>query len=252
MGKTGIQVGLRMCGFGGAGEGRFAAGWGNPWMAARASFEHQAVRVALGVIGDCHLDSQVRVEGFDSGSSSPASLRGEQPGGGGEGHRTRPPEGMTRRAFHRTTLQALREMPSEDALALLAVYSKADPTYLPVNDPRSRRWYARTERSDFELITTGPKWWDTRAKTGGGGAINCQPNPLRSRRQATAMSFVTNKKIDWSEFPCFVLHGNDPSLGGLQRTVGVCVVHRWSAMLGLYSTRVGLRCPAKSTCLQLI
>lgn len=79
-------------------------------------------------------------------------------------------------------------MPSEDALALLAVYSKADPTYLPVKDPRSRRWYARTERSDFELITTGPKWWDTRAKTGGGGAIDLAMHLLH-------LSFVEAVKL---------------------------------------------------------
>ena len=36
------------------------------------------------------------------------------------------------RAFNRATLTPLREMPSEDALALLAIYRKADPTFQPV------------------------------------------------------------------------------------------------------------------------
>ena len=63
-------------------------------------------------------------------------------------------------------------MPSEDALARLAIYFKADPTYCPVKDPHSRRWHARTSRGEFELLTTGPKWYDTRAAKGGGGAID--------------------------------------------------------------------------------
>jgi hypothetical protein len=63
-------------------------------------------------------------------------------------------------------------MPSEDALALLAIYYKADTTYVPAKDPRSRRWHARTAAGEFELVTTGQKWWDTRAGKGGGGAID--------------------------------------------------------------------------------
>ena len=77
-----------------------------------------------------------------------------------------------RRSFDRATLTPLREMPSEDALALLAIYYKADTTYVPAKDPRSRRWHARTAAGEFELVTTGQKWWDTRAGKGGGGAID--------------------------------------------------------------------------------
>lgn len=77
-----------------------------------------------------------------------------------------------RRTFSRATLTSFREMPSEDALALLAIYYKADSTYVPVKDSRSRRWHARTARGEFELLTTGQKWWDTRAEKGGGGAID--------------------------------------------------------------------------------
>ena len=77
-----------------------------------------------------------------------------------------------RRTFSRTTLTSLRQMPSEDALALLPMYCKADPTYVPVKDPRSRRWHGRTTCGEFELLTTGPKWWDSRAGKGSGGAID--------------------------------------------------------------------------------
>jgi hypothetical protein len=78
-----------------------------------------------------------------------------------------------RRSFDREKLTRLRNMQSEDALALLSIYYKADPTYVPVKDPCSRRWRARTTFGEFEILTTGPhKWYDTRAKKGGGGAID--------------------------------------------------------------------------------
>jgi hypothetical protein len=78
-----------------------------------------------------------------------------------------------RRSFDQAKLTALREMSSEDSLALLALHYKADPTFVPTKDPRSRRWHVRTVCGEFEILTTGPhKWYDTRAKKGGGGAID--------------------------------------------------------------------------------
>ncbi len=74
--------------------------------------------------------------------------------------------------FDRATLTRLREMASEDALALLTVDCKVDSTFEPVKAKHTRRWHARTARGDFEILTTGPKWYDTRAKIGGGGAID--------------------------------------------------------------------------------
>lgn len=93
-----------------------------------------------------------------------------------------------RRTFSRATLSSLREMPSEDALALLATDYKADTTYYPVKDFRSRRWYVHTERGDFEILTTGPKWYDSRARTGGGGAIDLAMHLLQ-------ISFVDAVKL---------------------------------------------------------
>jgi hypothetical protein len=76
------------------------------------------------------------------------------------------------RTFSRATLASLREMPSEDALALLATYCKADPIYVPVKDAGSRRWHGRAACREFEVLTTGPKWWDSQARKGGSGAID--------------------------------------------------------------------------------
>lgn len=63
-------------------------------------------------------------------------------------------------------------MPSEDALALLTIHCKQDSSFQPVKQAITRRWHARTSAGEFEILTTGPKWYDTRAKKGGGGAID--------------------------------------------------------------------------------
>ncbi len=76
------------------------------------------------------------------------------------------------RSFSASTLTALRQMPACDALALLATHFQVDPTFRPVKDDRSARWHLSIGRGDFEIVTTGPKWYDTRAKRGGGGAID--------------------------------------------------------------------------------
>ena len=96
-----------------------------------------------------------------------------------------------RRRFNPTTLASLREMPSEGALAVLAIYYKADPTYVPVKDPSSRRWHVCTACGEFEILTTGPhKWYDTRAKRGGGGAIDLAIH-LRQLSFVDAVSLLT-------------------------------------------------------------
>ena len=77
-----------------------------------------------------------------------------------------------RRSFSPTILARLRELPSDEILARLAIDLKPDPTFKPAKNPRSRRWHAHTPCGDFEILTTGTKWYDTRARKGGGGAID--------------------------------------------------------------------------------
>jgi len=79
---------------------------------------------------------------------------------------------LVRRSFSAATLTRLREMPASDALGLLASYIKVDPTYVPIKADHSRRWHVCTVCGEFEILTTGPKWYDTRARRGGGGAID--------------------------------------------------------------------------------
>jgi hypothetical protein len=93
-----------------------------------------------------------------------------------------------RRSFDRATLTPLREMPSEDALALLAIYCRADPTFQPVKQATTRRWHALTGCGEFEILTTNQKWYDTRAKIGGGGGIDLAMHLLQ-------LSFVEAVKL---------------------------------------------------------
>jgi hypothetical protein len=77
-----------------------------------------------------------------------------------------------RKAIPATTLMRLRQMPGDTALQLLSLYCKADASYKPIRDPESRRWHVRTDCGEFEILMTGIKWYDPRAKIGGGGAID--------------------------------------------------------------------------------
>ena len=63
-------------------------------------------------------------------------------------------------------------MSANDAIAALARHAKADPTYVPVANKRTRRWHVGVNGRDYELLTTDCKFWDTRAGVGGGGAID--------------------------------------------------------------------------------
>jgi hypothetical protein len=56
--------------------------------------------------------------------------------------------------------------------ARLAMEIKPDRTFIPVKDADSRRCHVHTTQGDFEILTTGLKWYDTRARKGGGGAID--------------------------------------------------------------------------------
>lgn len=77
-----------------------------------------------------------------------------------------------KRSFNEAALRWLRELPSEAVLLALSDHLKPDSTYSPVKDASSRRWHVHTMCGDFEILTTGTKWFDARAQKGGGGAID--------------------------------------------------------------------------------
>lgn len=69
-------------------------------------------------------------------------------------------------------LLRFRQITAIDALLALADYAKRDPTFIPTKSIGTQRWHANVGSHDFELILNGPRFFDTRAKVGGGGAID--------------------------------------------------------------------------------
>jgi hypothetical protein len=57
-------------------------------------------------------------------------------------------------------------------LIRLADHAKEDVSFTPNTALMTTRWHARFGAREFELLCTGPKFFDTRAGTGGGGAVD--------------------------------------------------------------------------------
>jgi len=76
-------------------------------------------------------------------------------------------------------LEGYRSLACADVLPRIAEHVKADPYFSPIRDSHTHRWHVRAGGRDFELLSTGPKFYDTRAKRGGGGAIDLVMHLLR-------------------------------------------------------------------------
>lgn len=79
---------------------------------------------------------------------------------------------MSRRSFDPVLLQRLRDIDCARVLELIDGHFKRDRSFVPVKNESTQRWHCSTVRGDFELLITGSKWFDTRARKGGGGAID--------------------------------------------------------------------------------
>ena len=79
---------------------------------------------------------------------------------------------MARRAVDNSDLPRWRSLNATDVLVVLADYAKRDLTFVPRNDPHTTRWHAMLGDLHFELLCTGPKFWNTRSNKGGGGAVD--------------------------------------------------------------------------------
>ena len=62
-----------------------------------------------------------------------------------------------------------RSLDAATAVAAIADHAKRDRTFKPVKDVTTSRWHVTVDGNEFELLLTGPKFWDTRTRTGGGG-----------------------------------------------------------------------------------
>lgn len=79
---------------------------------------------------------------------------------------------MTMRPTGDSTVQRWRSLSAETVLVALAEHAKMDPTFIPQTRGNTSRWHASAGGFDFELVLTGPKFWDTRKQVGGGGAVD--------------------------------------------------------------------------------
>lgn len=87
-----------------------------------------------------------------------------------------------------------RSLDAAVALMALADHAKRDPTFEPIKDQTTTRWHANVAGRDFELLLTGPKFFDTRAETGGGGAIDLAMHLLRADFK-TATGALRKKRL---------------------------------------------------------
>jgi hypothetical protein len=77
------------------------------------------------------------------------------------------------------TLARVRALPLQGALEQLGLYVARDRDFRAVKDPTTERWHVSVGHGVFELLVTGIKWFDARARTGGGGAIDLTMHLLR-------------------------------------------------------------------------
>lgn len=57
-------------------------------------------------------------------------------------------------------------------LQQLADHVKVDRSFKPTQDRSTERVHPTAAGSEWELLVKGPKWYDTRARTGGCGAVD--------------------------------------------------------------------------------
>jgi hypothetical protein len=69
-------------------------------------------------------------------------------------------------------LERWRSLDARHVLDLVADFVKDDTSFQPSKTPHTARVHVSAAGHDWELLLTGPKFWDTRAAKGGGGAVD--------------------------------------------------------------------------------
>lgn len=79
---------------------------------------------------------------------------------------------MRRRPVDNSMLERWRGLDCLVVLRELADHMKQDETFVPRECHQATRWQVEAAGSYVELLCTGPRFFDTRANSGGGGAID--------------------------------------------------------------------------------
>lgn len=82
------------------------------------------------------------------------------------------PGGSALAKVSQAELERLRSMDAAAVLSRLADHAKPDPTFKPISAEHTSRWNVTAQGRNFEFLLNGPKFYDTRLKRGGGGAID--------------------------------------------------------------------------------
>lgn len=69
-------------------------------------------------------------------------------------------------------LEQLRNLDAVRVVCACTTHAKRDLTFKPATATETERWHINAKGREFELLLRGPKFYDTRAKKGGGGAID--------------------------------------------------------------------------------
>lgn len=79
---------------------------------------------------------------------------------------------VAKRAVDNSTLDRLRRVPVLICLKELGAYVKVDRDYVPTTAKTTQRVHVSVAGHDWELLVDGLKFYDTRAKNGGGGSVD--------------------------------------------------------------------------------
>jgi hypothetical protein len=92
------------------------------------------------------------------------------------------------RAVDNLELERLRGREALDVLRLMCEYTKLDRDFVPVRAASTHRVHVSTAGTERELVVDGTRFFDTRARKGGGGAVALVMHPWRAPfKQAAKM-----------------------------------------------------------------
>lgn len=79
---------------------------------------------------------------------------------------------MRREPVDNFALEHWRSLDCVVVLRAVADHVRKDIAFVPRQNHQAMRWHVSAAGIDYELVCTGPRFFDTRAGHGGGGAVD--------------------------------------------------------------------------------
>lgn len=79
---------------------------------------------------------------------------------------------MVRRAVDNSTLERWRALNAASLLCAISDQAKQDVSFVPRSSSSTTRWHVSVGGYDYEVLCTGPKFFETRSGVGGAGALD--------------------------------------------------------------------------------